>query len=392
MTDRIPHDHGGAGAPAPGSAQVVVAGGGAIGLAIAWEAARGGAEVVLADPRPGRGASWAAAGMLAPVTEVEYGEEALLELNLASNRAWPEFAEELVSATGIDIAYRRSGTVIVARDADDNAALDDVYAFQAKLGLDVRRLTGRETRALEPALAPRVRGGILVEGDHQVDNRALVEALRSACRDAGVTIVRTAVRALLAEGGRVRGVVLERGERVAAPAVVIAAGCRSAAIAGLPAGGIPVRPVKGQLLHLRSAHAGEPVLAGHNVRGLDVYVVPRADGRVVVGATVEERGFEEVVTAGAVRTLLEAAFELLPGIDELAFVEAVSGLRPATPDNAPLLGPGALEGLVVATGHYRNGVLLTPITARTITSLLATGRTPREIAPFDPRRFEGVRA
>lgn len=396
--DSAPHDHatadavGARGVPAAGRAEVVVAGGGAIGLATAWELARAGADVVLVDPRPGRGASWAAAGMLAPVTEVHYGEEALLELNLASNAAWPVFADALVAATGRDIGYRRCGTVTVARDADDNAALDDVFAFQGKLGLDVRRLTGRETRSLEPALAPRTRGGILVEGDHQVDNRALVDALVQACTAAGVRFVSDSVMEVTGDGQRVDGVALHGGGRVTSTTVVLAAGCASGGIAGLPPGSVPVRPVKGQLLHLRTARPGEPPLVSHNIRGLDVYLVPRADGRLVVGATVEERGFDRVVTAGGVRELLDDAFELLPGVDELELVEAVTGLRPGTPDNAPLLGPGDIEGLVIATGHFRNGVLLTPITAQTVTTFVATGRAPAVIEPFDPRRFEGARA
>jgi glycine oxidase len=379
--------------PAAVTADVVVVGGGAIGLGVAWRAAQAGLAVTLLDDEPGRGATWAAAGMLAPVTEVHYGEEALLRVNLASNALWPAFAAELADASDVDLCYRACGALLVARDADDNAALDDLFAFQARLGLDVQRLRGRETRALEPGLSPRTRGGILVAGDHQVDNRAVVEALRVAAERAGVRIVRERVATVLRDGDRVTGVRTVGGAQVVAGTVVLAAGAASAGIEGLPSELVPVRPVKGQLLHLRRPpwEPADPPLATRNLRGLEVYIVPRADGRVVVGATVEERGFDRTVTAGAVLDLLRAAWELLPGLAEYELVEAVAGLRPGTPDNAPLVGPTELDGLVAATGHFRNGVLLTPITAAGVTQLLTTGVLPDELAPCDPRRFS-VRA
>ena len=366
----------------------VVVGGGAIGLSIAWRAAAAGEQVTVVDPEPGRGASWAAAGMLAPVTEAHYGEDALLAFNLDSAQRWPSFAEELASASGRDPGYRRCGTVMVARDRDDQAELADLLAFRRRLGLDVHRLTGREIRALEPALSPRVRGGLLVEGDHQVDNRALVEALLAACAAAGVDVRRTRVAALSVSRDRVEGVRLEDGTVITAETVVIAAGAASAEIEGLPADLVPVRPVKGQLLHLRGLLAGEP-LARHVVRGLDVYVVPRSDGRVVVGATVEEMGHDLRVTGGGVFELLRDAYELLPGIAELELVETTAGLRPGTPDNAPLLGRTDLPGLVLATGHSRNGILLTPATADAIADVIL-GKEPPAISPFDPRRFVKV--
>jgi glycine oxidase len=372
-----------------GAADVVVVGGGVIGLGIAWRAAQAGIEVTVVDQAPGRGASWAAAGMLAPETEVHYGEQPLLRLNLAAAASWPEFAAELEAASGQRIGYRRCGTLTVARDADDNAAIDDLYRFQLRCGLQVERLRSRDCRRLEPGLAPGVRGGVLAAGDHQVDNRALVQALLTACRRAGVGLLAGRAAELLAGGERVGGVRLAGGERLAAGTVVLAAGCWSGGLGGLAPGLLPrVRPVKGQLLHLRGP-ASEP-LCQRNVRGLEVYVVPRADGRVVVGATVEEQGFDTRVTAGAVHDLLRAALELLPDVAELELVETVAGLRPGSPDNAPLLGPAGQDGLVVATGHYRNGILLTPVTAACIAELLATGRTPEVIAPFSPGRFAAV--
>jgi glycine oxidase len=369
-----------------GAADVVVVGGGVIGLGIAWRAAQAGITVTVVDQAPGRGASWAAAGMLAPVTEVHYGEQPLLRLNLDAAASWPAFAAELEAASGRGIGYRRCGTLTVARDADDNAALDDLYRFQLRCGLQVERLRSRDCRRLEPGLAPGVRGGVLAAGDHQVDNRALVQALLTACRRAGVALLAGRATELLVDGERVVGVRLAGGERLAGGTVVLAAGCWSGGLRGLAPGLLPgVRPVKGQLLHLRGP-ASEP-LCQRNLRGLEVYVVPRADGRVVVGATVEEQGFDTRVTAGAVHDLLRAALELLPDVAELELVETVAGLRPGSPDNAPLLGPAGQDGLVVATGHYRNGILLTPVTAASMAELLATGKAPEVIAPFSPGRF-----
>src|SRR6266508_1315075 len=338
-----------AGASSRGDA--VVVGGGVIGLGIAWRAALAGLQVTVVDDAPGRGASWAAAGMLAPVTEVHYGEQALLRLNLAAADRWPGFAAELEEAAGRQVGYRRCGTLTVARDTDDNAAIEDLYRFQLRCGLEVERLRSRDCRRLEPGLAPGVRGGVLAPGDHQVDNRAMA------------------------------------GAPLAAAMVVLAAGCWSRELGGVPPELLPpVRPVKGQLLHLRGP-AADP-LCRRNVRGLEVYVVPRADGRVVVGATVEEQGFDTRVTAGAVHDLLRAAFELLPDVAELELVETVAGLRPGSPDNAPLLGPAGVDGLVVATGHYRNGILLTPVTAEAVAELLVSGQVPAAIAPFGPARLQ----
>jgi glycine oxidase len=385
-----------------------VVGAGVIGLGIAWRAAAAGMTVTVVDDAPGRGASWAAAGMLAPVTEVHYGEEALLRLNLASADRWPAFAAEVEAASGRPIGHRPAGILAVARDADDNAALEDLYRFQLRCGLQVERLRSRECRQLEPGLAPGIRGGVLAAGDHQVDNRALVQALLVACDRAGVRLVARRAAELAVDGDRVTGVVLagdrsgadgsggsdggsgpapsSPGRRLSAGTVVLAAGCWSGSVGGLGAEALPpVRPVKGQLLYLRGP-LDQP-LCQRTVRGLEVYVVPREDGRVVVGATAEEQGFDTRMTAGAIHDLLRAAMELLPDVAELELVETVVGLRPGSPDNAPMLGPAGPAGLVVATGHYRNGILLTPVTADAIAELLATGRVPDLIAPFAPDRF-----
>jgi glycine oxidase len=374
------------GAARAGARDVVVVGAGVIGLGIAWRAAQSGLSVTVVDSVSGRGASWAAAGMLAPVTEVHYGEQALLELNLAAAARWRGFAAELEQYAASPVGYRRCGTLTVARDTDDNAALEDLYSFQRGLGLDVERLRARECRQLEPGLAASIRGGVLAPGDHQVDNRSLVTALLAACHRAGVRYLARKVAAIRIEHDRVLGVLLAGGERVAAGAVVMAAGCWSGTIPGLPPGLVPpVRPVKGQLLHLRGP--GEAPLCQRNVRGLEVYLVSRGDGRVVVGATVEEQGFDTTVTAGGVHDLLRAAVELLPEVTEMELTETVAGLRPGSPDNAPLIGPSGLDGLLVASGHYRNGILLVPVTAEGIAAVLAGNPVPDLIAPFSPTRF-----
>ncbi|HTJ68037.1 MAG TPA: glycine oxidase ThiO [Actinospica sp.] len=369
----------------------VVLGGGLIGLAVAWRAALGGLTVHLADPEPGVGASTAAAGMLAPVTEAHYGEERLLELNLRSARGYPAFTAELEDASGLPTGYDARGTLAVAFDRDDRAVLAETAAYHRKLDLDSTPLTGREARALEPMLAPGVQAALLVERDHQVDNRLLHRALLEAATRAGVRIHRSRA-ALVVESGRARGVRLESGETLTADHVVLTAGCWSSEIPGLPPDVLPrVRPVRGQILRLAM---GTPPLVTRTiramVRGRYVYLVPRAHGELVIGATTDELGFDTSVTSGGVYELLRDAHEVVPGITELPLVESRTGLRPGSPDNAPLLGETALPGLIAATGHYRNGVLLTPITADAITALLIDGALPEYAAPFSPQRFGGL--
>ena len=366
---------------------VVVVGAGVIGLSIAWRAAQRGLGVTVVDETPGRGSSWAAAGLLAPVTEVHPGEDALLALNRTAAERYPSFVAEVERDSGFPVAYRSCGILVVARDADERAELDELFELQASLGLPTERVSGAECRRLEPALTPRVRAGISVPGDHQVDNRALVEALVRACRARGVSFIARRATGISVSAGAVTAVTLSEGGSLAAEAVVLSAGCWTAGLEGVPQ--LPLRPVKGQLLHLRGP--AEPPLLRRSVRGAgvhSVYLVPRADGRIAIGSTVEEQGFDTRVTAGAVLSLLHAAYEILPGLAELELTETAVGLRPGTPDNAPLLGPVGPEGLVAAAGHYRNGILLAPVTADAIVELLATGETPALIAPFSPGRFE----
>jgi glycine oxidase len=392
------------------TADVVIAGGGVIGTAIAWRAAAAGLDVVLADPAHGDAASLVAAGMLAPVSEALFGEGALLRVNLLALARFPSFAAELEQVTGHRVGLRREGTLAVAYDAGDYAALTRLTAFRRSAGLEAEELDSRACRKLESFLTPDVHGGVLFPGDWSVDNRRYAAALREAAASAGVRVVRDRVTAVLAAGGaggadrggaRVRGVALAEGGEIGSGRVVVAAGSWSGGVHGLPAGlRSAVRPVKGQLLRLRHPDGMPPVLTHTiraTVRGADVYLVPRADGEVIVGATQEERGPDLTVTAGAVHDLLHDAMSVLPVTSELILAETCAGLRPGTPDNGPIVGeagPGAPGGLLLATGHYRNGILMSAATADAAVACL-TGRAPApEWKPFGPGRFltgEGAR-
>ncbi|MFF8274817.1 glycine oxidase ThiO [Streptomyces lateritius] len=373
------------------TSDVLVIGGGIIGLVTAWRAAQRGLRTAVVDPEPGGGAARVAAGMLAAVTELHYGEETLLGLNLSSARRYPAFVAELQEATGQDVGYRACGTLAVALDADDRAHLRELHALQTRCGLESEWLNGRECRRLEPMLAPGVRGGLRVDGDHQVDPRRLAAALVTACERAGVIFHRGVADRLTVVRGRAAGVVFADGREEAADQVVLAAGSLSGRLGGVPEDVLPpVRPVKGQVLRLTVPPAYAPFLSRTVravVRGSQVYLVPRENGELVVGATSEELGWDTTVTAGGVYELLRDAHELVPGITELPLTETRAGLRPASPDNAPLLGPTGLPGLHLATGHYRNGVLLTPVTGDVLADLLVTGVLPEEARPFAPRRF-----
>ncbi|MER5716035.1 glycine oxidase ThiO [Streptomyces sp. NPDC002132] len=373
------------------TSDVLVVGGGIIGLVTAWRAAQRGLATAVVDPEPGGGAARVAAGMLAAVTELHHGEQTLLGLNVESARRYPEFAAELSDLTGHDLGYRRSGTLAVALDADDRAHLRELHALQQQSGLTSQWLSGRECRRLEPMLAPGVRGGLRVDGDHQIDPRRLAGALVAACERAGVVFHRRWAERLSVGGGRADGVVTDDGTALKAGQVVLAGGSLSGRLAGVPRELLPpVRPVKGQVLRLTVPPRYAPFLSRTVravVRGSDVYLVPRENGELVVGATSEELGWDTTVTAGGVYELLRDAHELIPGISELPLTETRAGLRPASPDNAPLLGPSGLDGLLLATGHHRNGVLLTPVTGDVLAHVLTTGELPDLARPFTPRRF-----
>ncbi|MFE7758653.1 glycine oxidase ThiO [Streptomyces sp. NPDC057418] len=373
------------------TSDVLVVGGGIIGLVTAWRSAQRGLSTAVIDPGPGGGAAGVAAGMLAAVTELHYGEQMLLGLNVASAARYPAFVAELEEATGQETGFRTCGTLSVALDSDDRAHLRELHALQQRSGLESEWLSGRECRRLEPMLAPGVRGGLRVDGDHQVDPRRLASALVTACERAGVVFHRVWAQRLSVVGGRATGVVLADGTETSAGQVVLAGGSLSGRLEGLPEAVVPpVRPVKGQVLRLAVPPAYAPFLSRTVravVRGSHVYLVPRANGELVVGATSEELGWDTTVTAGGVYELLRDAHELVPGITELPLTETRAGLRPASPDNAPLLGPTALPGLHLATGHHRNGVLLTPVTGEVMAQVLTTGELPEVARPFTPHRF-----
>lgn len=367
---------------------VAVIGAGVCGLGIAWRLAQAGCAVDLFERgEAGHGATWAAAGMLAAGAEAEPGEQSLLELTRLSQTSWPAFAQELEATTGIDLGYRSEGTLVVALTHDDVEQLRFTYEFQRGLGIDLRWLTGTETRAREPHLSPGIAAAVHSPGDHQVDNRQVALALKQAAMGAGARLhEHCPVAAVTVEGGRARGVRLADGTAVAADVVVLAAGAWSREIDGLPPAAMPpVRPVKGQMLALRMDPAA-PLLS-HVLWAPKAYLVPRNDGRLLIGATVEEKGFDDSLTAGGLLALLEGAWRVLPGIEELPIAETWVGFRPTSRDDAPILGPTAVDGLVVATGHHRNGILLAPITAEAVATYVLTGEMPAAVVPFGPSRF-----
>jgi glycine oxidase len=369
------------------SADVVIVGGGIIGLSTAWKLSAAGLTVTVVDPNPGRGASFAAAGMLAPVTEAAYGEESLLALNRVSQLQWPAFAAALEQASGLRVGLELAGTLFVGRDPSDRSELEELLAFQRQLGLEVSWCPPSKARELEPLLAGELSGGLLAPMEYQVDNRRVLAALGVALGRAGVTVVRDRMAGLeaLADGHRVYAGMAE----IDCHTVVLAAGHETATLPGIPDEIRPrIRPVKGQILRL---FARDPRLrlqrtVRARVSGHSVYAVPRADGRVVIGATTEEQGTDFTVTAGATYELLRDATRILPVIHEYELREVRVGLRPASVDNAPLIGETTRPGIVLATGHYRNGVLLAPITAAAVTALITTGDVGPDVAPFGPSR------
>jgi glycine oxidase len=325
--------------------------------------------------------------MLAPVTEAWPGEEELLALGVEAVARWPAFAAELTEAAGRPAGLRTDGTIVVATGSGDRAELDTLAAHLARLGRPVERLGGRELRRLEPGLGPDVRGGLSVPDDLAVDNRALLGALRTAAERLGVTFVATAAEVVLDDGARVVGVRCVDGAERAADTVLVAAGAHSAGLH--PALNGLVRPVKGEILRLALRPGAFPAprrTVRALVDGRPVYLVPRADG-LVLGATQSEVGFDTTVTVGGVRDLLRDAERILPGIAEYALVESAAGLRPGSPDNLPLIGAVGPEGLLVATGHHRNGMLLAPVTADAVAALLRGDAVPGPVRVADPARF-----
>ena len=379
---------------------VAVVGGGVVGHGIAWEARRSGRTVALVDDAPGAGASWAAAGMLAPVSELHYQEEELLALMLEASRLWPEFAAGLAGGGGT--GYLTTPTLAVGADAADRRALADLRTVQLGCGLAVEPLTVREARAREPLLSPAISCAFDIPADHQVDPRRLLARIASLlAADSHFTAVPRRAAALRWEGGRVAGVGLEGGGELRAGETIVANGLGAAQLQGLPDGlTLPLRPVYGDILRLKVPERLRPLLRSTMrglVRGVPVYIVPREDGTVVIGATQREDAPSDTgaVSAGGVYQLLRDAQQLHPAVAELELLEATARARPGTPDNAPLLGRVSsggsgqdVEGLIIATGFFRHGVLLTPAAGAICRDLLDGQPDPRW-AGFRPDRFSG---
>jgi glycine oxidase len=368
----------------------IIVGAGVIGLACAWRAARRGLQVrVLERDQPGAGASGVAAGMLAPVGEANWGEEGLMRMAIASARAWPGFASELAADSGLEVGYEACGALHVALDRDETDELRRQFELMESLDLGVEWLRGHACRELEPGLAPASAAGVHAPHEAAVDPGLLLPALAAAVVEGGGQVVVDAeVTDALFEDGRLVGVTTAEGSEHRAERVVLATGAWAGTTPWLPRDvRPPVRPVKGQILTLRGSPDLRP--CDRIVASERAYLVPRPDGRLVVGATVEERGFDVQVTAGAVHELLREAYRALPEVAELELVEMLAGLRPGTPDNAPLIGPGGLDGLLIATGHYRNGILMAPLTADAIAAMLSSASPPAEAKPAHPGRFAG---
>ncbi|GAB3677666.1 glycine oxidase ThiO [Actinocorallia lasiicapitis] len=369
---------------------VIIVGGGVIGLSTAWRALERGLRVTVVDPAPGSEASHASAGMLPPANELILEQEALLRLSLASRERYPSFAAELEAVSGRSVGYRRDGVLDVAFDQPGLAALEEVRKLEESLGITVERLDPAECLDHEPELSSSVAGGLLAPDDGAIDPREMTPALLAAIDAYGGLFLRERVTEVLMEGDRAAGVRLSGGTTVPGDRIVLAAGCWTHLIGGLPPGAVPeIRPVKGQILRLRSA---EPFLSRTTravVGGSAVYLVPRANGELVVGATYEERGYDTTVTAGGVADLLVKARTALPELGGLELAESAVGLRPAAPDDLPVLGETVVPGLLLVTGHSRIGVQLTPVTADLMADLLADGTASELAKPFTPTRFAG---
>ena len=372
--------------------KITIIGGGVIGLGIGWQLTQSGVDVTIYDSaEAGRAASWAAAGMLAPFAEAHTEEPELLKLGCDSLALYPKWVNELESDAEMSVGFRVEGTHIVGLDSDDTQQLKHLYQAQQQLGLHVNWLSGGEVREIESALSPRVSAAIQCESDYQVDNRLMVAALKSAyMRNGGVLIENNPIEKIHIEDCQVRSIETREGFHNT-NIVILSAGCWSSQIDGIPDSiRPPVRPVKGQMMALMMEDGISINSAIRTVRArypIGVYLVPRTDGRLIIGATSEEMGYDTRLTVGGMFELLRGAWEAVPGIYELPILETWTGLRPGSRDNAPILGKTPIENLIYATGHYRNGILLTPITAYEISKLVLSDKTSDVIEPFRIDRF-----
>lgn len=369
--------------------KIGIIGAGIIGLSIGWILAKKGFEVTAFDKgEAGKGAVWASAGMLAAISETEPSEEKLLPLLLKSQSIWPDFAQELKKDSGIDVEYRDEGTLLVALDYDEAAKLKFRYEFLKSLNLNLEILSSEEALEIEPFLTPNITMAMFSQKDHQVNSRKVVLALKEAFLNKGGNLKENcSVQKISIKENKIEYIVAN-SERYYFDKVILAAGAWSNQIEGIPKNAIPpVRPVKGQALAIKS-DPKNPVIK-HVIWGSDAYMVPRNDGSIVIGATMEEKGFDDSITVGAIYNLLKAAWEMVPMVYELPIVEMWCGFRPGSRDDAPILGPTDVEGLILATGHFRNGVLLTPITAYSIVELIEKNQLPEIAKPFTINRFYG---
>ena len=366
---------------------IAIIGGGAIGLSIGWQLLRHGKNVdIFESSEAGKAASWVSAGMLAPVSEAGFEEMDLLKLNLASVEQYPKFADELREDSGIDIDFRTEGTMMIAVDRDQSERLRRLFEFRKKINLPVEWLTGTEAREREPELSPAIKSAVWVPNDYQVDNRNLIKALIEAVHKLGGTLhEHTPVESITISGDKISGISVNN-EKKEYGTVVLANGAWARQMEGLPDDiRPPIRPVKGQILTLRMT---DDFGLKKVIRSPEAYFAPKKDGRLIVGATVEEKGFETFPTAGGIKDILESAWEAVPGIYDLPLEEINVGLRPSSRDNAPIISDTPVGGLYMATGHFRHGILLTPVTAYEMTGLIVNGKTSELIQPFSLLRFK----
>jgi glycine oxidase len=321
--------------------------------------------------------------MLAPTAEVDFEETRLLDLGQNSLELYPGFVSELEDKTGESLGYLEEGTIVVAVDRDEAEQLERLNQYHERLGLDARRLAGAEFKKLEPSLSPELHAGLFLSGDHQVDPQLLVSALAEAVRQSGGAIREGAeIEEVVVNSGEVQALRFG-GERIPANRVVLCAGAWTNRIEGIPGGVLPrIRPVRGQMI---AVELGNPPLCSHVVRGPDAYLVPKPErNRLLIGATTEEMGFDSRMTAGGVFELLRGAWEVLPGVYHHHIEDWWTGFRPTSLDNLPVIGPTDLDGLWVATGHGRGGILLAPLTAEIVAEGLMSGQIPSDYADLTP--------
>jgi glycine oxidase len=372
--------------PGFGERPIIIVGGGIIGLSLGWQLSRHGCAVTVFDRRDaGREASWVAGGMLAPHSEVGFEEEDFLRVGARSLELFPRFIDELAEDTGQRVSLDPHGTLIVAFNRDDMARIRRLYEFRQRLGLPVEWMLGSEAKEKEPLLSPKVTAAISLPDDKQVNSRRLVEALKKAfIKRGGCLEENTEVQSIELRADRAVGVSTPSGVAEATD-VVLAAGCWSSRIGGIPDPlRPPVRPIKGQVLSLRQ---NGDVNFKHVIRSPDIYLVPKDDGRLIVGASQEEMGFDKTPTAGEVMRMLERGWEAVPSIYDLPLESIDVGLRPGSRDHMPIIGATTIERLYYATGHFRHGILLTPLTAYAMCDLIADGKPSDDLVSFDPRRF-----